>query len=77
MSGRAETIGYSDPIEYTDYTYDEVLEAAAIYTLSPSAVKWVDVRMVTERRAAAAAAFDAQFTERLLVRAGRGKGGRR
>lgn len=47
MSGGLEPV--VDDVEYSDYTYDEVLEAAAVFTLSPSNPRWVDVRGYLQR----------------------------
>ena len=62
MSGKAETIGYSETFEYSDYTYDEVLEAAAVFTLTPSSQRWVDVRTIGQRQADAIAAFESRIS---------------
>lgn len=60
MSGNAEAVGESVP-DYSDYTQEQVLYAAAVFTLTPSDVRWVDVRTLADRQRDAVAAFEARL----------------
>jgi hypothetical protein len=56
----------NDRRRYSEFTYDEVLTAAAVFTLSPSDLRWVDVQTAGERQAEQLKAFEARLatTER-------------